>query len=52
MLFDVVTTTGERCAIYGCKKQLLICRGQRDVGSEGGRGQNAHFICKPCLERW
>eukprot|EP00966_Prymnesium_polylepis_P070616 1641075-Prymnesium_polylepis.1 len=43
----------ERCLINGCHKQLLLCHGQKPVGSStAGCAASGHLICYPCLNRW
>ena len=44
---------GERCMIWGCKRELLQCYGaKREVGSAVGMADEAHVVCAPCLTRW
>jgi hypothetical protein len=44
--------TVERCAILGCKKQLLQCNGAKDAGQAVGCAENSHTVCMNCLDRW
>ena len=44
---------GERCMIWGCKRELLQCFGaKQEVGSAVGMADEAHVVCAPCLTRW
>ena len=45
-------TPRERCVVLGCKRQLLRCRGAREVGMAVGKAEESHVLCAPCLERW
>ena len=32
--------------------RLLLCYGDRAAGDAAGVGENAHHLCKPCLDKW
>ena len=42
----------DRCLIFGCRRLLLRCHGQKDTGSAVGCAETSHVICRPCLDRW
>ena len=43
----------ERCMIWGCKRQLLLCHGVKsDALDLTGCAEHAHVLCAPCLGRW
>lgn len=43
---------GEQCVIFGCRRQLVRCYGEKKAGSAVGCGEAGHVLCMPCLERW
>jgi hypothetical protein len=43
----------ERCMIWGCKRQLLLCHGVKTGALDlTGCAEHAHVLCAPCLGRW
>ena len=42
----------DRCVICRGKEKLLLCYGDRAPGADGGRADNAHHLCKTCLDKW
>ena len=48
-----VPRRAERCMIWGCKRQLLLCHGVKsDALDLTGCAEHAHVLCAPCLGRW